>query len=293
MLFDFLLNVYFVFLLLRTLENFLGLKRYSFYNEYVIKATAPLLKWFDKTGKGTGLYFSLLFIFVLKCLFFLMGKGKLLPLDLFFSGIVFQADHAVIRDCFFKAFLTLSIFIFRVEFFLMVCFLILENSLYGGFIGFLQSLAKPIIFLKKKIFRKSSEIVDFYALGLLFVLMAGILYSVVHFNPDRIVLVSKSMIVSKSTFIHLFISLIAIAVKDLSVFIWFIIIKVLSSWLGNGYSSSLLYFVVEVSTAILKPFYRFNLQIGLIDLTPMVVLFGFYFLQNVLFQLLYSLYLAF
>lgn len=292
MLFDFLLNVYLFALLLRRFETFLGVKRYAFYNEYVMLITNPLVKWFGKSNEKTGLSFALLFVFVIKCVLLMSITTNLLSINMIYSSIVFTAEKPVIRDCFFKGILTFVLFIFRLEFFLMISFMLLQNSLYGGFIGFLQSLVKPFTFIRQKIFRKKSEGVLFLDVLILFLLASSCFSLILILNQGRLELVNPKGAFSVGL-IRLILLFVAIAIKDLSVFIWFILIKALLSWTGATYTNSGFYFLVEVGTAILKPFYRFNLHIGLFDFTPIAVLFAFYLMQNFLLHFFFVVYMSF
>lgn len=293
MFFDFIFNILLFLLVLKSLENLLSLKRYATYNQGVGKIINPLVRWFSKGEGKSGVYFALLFLFLLKCIFFMAERPSLEPIQLSYSLVVFTAEHPVMRDAFFKAVITFLVFVFRLEFFLLLCFLILKDSLYGGFVGFLRELVKPFILVRKKIFPSSGSGVDFRDLFLLLLSVVCFLLVILAINPNRILLFALHLKPSESQFVHVSISLLGVVVKDLSILMWFVIIRAISSFVGGGYGNSFIYFVTEITNVILKPFNRFNLHIGAIDFTPMAVILGFYFLQNILFNLLLIIYRAF
>ena len=73
---------------------------------------------------------------------------------------------------------------------------------------------------------------------------------------------------------------------------WLLVIRIVLSWFGvNPYlvSNELLSALYQVTDAILRPFQRLPLQIGMLDLSPIVAFIALQFLQRVLVLGLYSL----
>ncbi len=73
---------------------------------------------------------------------------------------------------------------------------------------------------------------------------------------------------------------------------WLLIIRVVLSWVGvNPYTNSneLLGAVFQASDVILRPFQRLPLRIGVIDLTPIVVIYLLHILPGLVATILYSL----
>ena len=66
---------------------------------------------------------------------------------------------------------------------------------------------------------------------------------------------------------------------------WLLVIRIILSWFQiNPYTTfnELLNVLFNITDAILAPFRRLHLQIGMLDLTPMVAFVALQFLQNVL-----------
>ena len=70
---------------------------------------------------------------------------------------------------------------------------------------------------------------------------------------------------------------------------WLLFARILLSWLPVDPFHSAVQFVAQITDPILMPFRRLHLQIGMLDLTPLVAFMVLFFLRNVLIRILISL----
>jgi YggT family protein len=73
---------------------------------------------------------------------------------------------------------------------------------------------------------------------------------------------------------------------------WLLVARIVLSWFGVNpitHTNELLNVVFQITDAILAPFRRLPLQIGGIDLSPIVAFFVLQFTQRILLVCLYSL----
>ena len=87
-------------------------------------------------------------------------------------------------------------------------------------------------------------------------------------------------------------SLIALVNIFFTILYWLLVIRITLSWFGvNPYATSneLLSALYQITDRILLPFRRLPLQVGLLDLSPIVAFITLQFLQAVLVHVLYRL----
>ena len=72
---------------------------------------------------------------------------------------------------------------------------------------------------------------------------------------------------------------------------WLLVVRILLSWVGvNPYThfNELLGAVYQITDAVLRPFQRLPLRVGMLDLSPMVAMTVLYFLPSLVASLLYG-----
>ena len=87
-------------------------------------------------------------------------------------------------------------------------------------------------------------------------------------------------------------SLITLTTIFFSILYWMLVIRIVLSWFGvNPHTTynELLGALYHVTDMILLPFRRLPLQIGMLDLSPIVAFVALQFAQHVLVRLLYAL----
>ena len=87
-------------------------------------------------------------------------------------------------------------------------------------------------------------------------------------------------------------SVVALVNIFFTILYWLLVARIVLSWFGvNPYATSndVLSALYQVTDMILKPFRRLPLQIGLLDLTPIVAFIALQFAQRVLVIGLYAL----
>ena len=80
------------------------------------------------------------------------------------------------------------------------------------------------------------------------------------------------------------------------VFYWILIVRIILSWVGvNPYTNSneLLGALFQASDFILRPFQRLPLRIGMIDLTPLLVIYLLYLIPGLVATLINGLFRGF
>ncbi|MFA6600948.1 MAG: YggT family protein [Candidatus Omnitrophota bacterium] len=70
---------------------------------------------------------------------------------------------------------------------------------------------------------------------------------------------------------------------------WLLFARIVISWLPVDPYHSIVQFLMQVTEPLLAPLRRLPLQIGMIDLTPLVAFVILFFLRNVLVAILVSL----
>lgn len=73
---------------------------------------------------------------------------------------------------------------------------------------------------------------------------------------------------------------------------WMLVIRIMLSWCGVSpytHSNELLGALYQVTDYILRPFQRLPLQVGTLDLSPIVAFVALQFLQSVIVHILYRL----
>lgn len=75
----------------------------------------------------------------------------------------------------------------------------------------------------------------------------------------------------------------------LTVYIWIIIARVIISWINLSPYHPVVNFIYKVTEPILSPLRKLIPPIAGIDFTPVVVIFGIYFLKNLLQYLMVKL----
>lgn len=70
---------------------------------------------------------------------------------------------------------------------------------------------------------------------------------------------------------------------------WLLFARIIVSWLPVDPYHTIVQFLVQVTDPILAPFRRFPLQIGMLDLTPLLAFMALYFLNNVLVRILLTM----
>lgn len=70
---------------------------------------------------------------------------------------------------------------------------------------------------------------------------------------------------------------------------WLLFARIIVSWLPVDPYHSIVQFLLQVTEPILAPFRRLPLQIGMLDLSPLVAFMALYFLRNVLVKILIQL----
>lgn len=72
------------------------------------------------------------------------------------------------------------------------------------------------------------------------------------------------------------------------IFYWLLIARIICSWLPVDPYHSVVQFLIQVTEPILAPFRRLPLQIGMLDLSPIVAFLAIFFVRNVLVRILMS-----
>ena len=86
-------------------------------------------------------------------------------------------------------------------------------------------------------------------------------------------------------------SLVALVNIFFTILYWLLVARIVLSWLGVHPSTTyndLLGALFQVTDAVLRPFRRLPLQVGLVDLSPVVAFIALQFLQRVLVSALYG-----
>lgn len=74
---------------------------------------------------------------------------------------------------------------------------------------------------------------------------------------------------------------------------WLLMARIIISWLPVDPYSGIVQFLNQVTDPILLPFRKIPLQIGVLDLTPLLAFVVLYFLNNVLVRILVGLAIQF
>ena len=88
--------------------------------------------------------------------------------------------------------------------------------------------------------------------------------------------------------------IISLLIRLLDIYLWIIIAAIVLSWLlvfnvlhgGNIWVQRLKYFFDRLTLPVYRYLRRYVPPIGGIDLTPMIVIFGIYLLQNILLRMM-------
>ena len=70
---------------------------------------------------------------------------------------------------------------------------------------------------------------------------------------------------------------------------WLLFARIIVSWLPVDPYHNVVQFLVQVTDPILQPFRRLPLQVGMLDLTPLVAFFALHFLNTILVRILLSM----
>lgn len=70
---------------------------------------------------------------------------------------------------------------------------------------------------------------------------------------------------------------------------WLLMARIIISWFPVDPYHQVVQFLTQVTEPIMAPFRRLPLQIGMLDLTPLVVFMALFFLNRVLVRILVSL----
>ena len=73
---------------------------------------------------------------------------------------------------------------------------------------------------------------------------------------------------------------------------WLLIVRIVLSWVGvhpYTHSNELLGAIYQVTDVVMAPFRRLRLQIGMIDLSPMIAIMALYFIPELVATALYAL----
>lgn len=83
-------------------------------------------------------------------------------------------------------------------------------------------------------------------------------------------------------FAELFTALALLVNGIATILYWLLFARIVVSWLPVDPYHTIVQFLVQVTEPILAPFRRLPLQIGMLDLTPLVAFIAIFFIRNVL-----------
>ncbi|MCM8774760.1 MAG: YggT family protein [Candidatus Omnitrophica bacterium] len=70
---------------------------------------------------------------------------------------------------------------------------------------------------------------------------------------------------------------------------WLLFARIVISWLRVDPYQGVVQFIFQVTEPILAPFRRLPLQVGMLDLSPLVAFLAIFFVRNVLFRIFMTL----
>jgi len=88
---------------------------------------------------------------------------------------------------------------------------------------------------------------------------------------------------------YLFLGLAHLVGGVCTVLTWILIARIIVSWLPIDPYHSIVQFLVQITDPILKPFRKLPLQVGMLDLSPLVAFMAIWYLNQVLTRILISI----
>jgi YggT family protein len=171
--------------------------------------------------------------------------------------------------------------------------LVYIESSYEHLFKIMSVFVLPWKNLAVKIFR-AGRLNYFYrgVLSLVFLTLvfSSLIYFILYINNPNIVLANDFR---QIIFFKLFWSALYLMLKVFDIFIFFIIVRVISSWFISPYENKLVQLIYKATDALLAPWQRFNLKVGFIDFTPWVAILFWEFILKVILELLKRGYIYF
>lgn len=298
MLVELFLNILLLFFILRLLESSSHLNYYNPYYQYVIKITEPVLKLFRYASLSSKRDYSalwgILLILALKTFFYMANQEQMSEINLVFSAVYFK--NVDLWECLMKGILMFILFYYKllVFMFLFACLAEIDDD-SDHFSRTIKALISPVENLTNKIFivRLKDRLSKILSLLVLTLLFAAIVYLILILNQEKIVLSTIIKRTYQMNFLQLFWSGLAISVEVFSVFIFLIVVRVISSWFISPNENRLVQMIYMTTQPLLTPFERLDLRLGFIDLTPMISLLFLLFMRQVCFGILSEAYRLF